>query len=110
MITVCQNCTCRFQVDDKKAPSGSFTVVCPKCRTIVISSVTTSATELSAMAVGKSPSTSHPRFQRAKPAPLFRMDSGADEATSSVPAPGSIEANELALTLIKLLRPEKIER
>lgn len=111
MIIVCQNCTCRFRIDDGKVPSGSFTVACPKCQTTVSSSATPNASESSAMAVGKSPATSHPRFQRAKPAPLFRMDSGADEKLSSAPAESSsIGANELALSLISLLKPEKIDR
>jgi hypothetical protein len=110
MNIVCQNCACRFRIDEGKVPSGSSTITCPKCQAIVGSSVTASAPETSALAVGKSPSTSHPRFQRPKPAPLFRMDSGADEKPSSVPAQSpSIETNELALSLIRLLKTEKID-
>jgi len=111
MIIVCQNCNCRFRIDDGKVPSGSFTVACPKCQTIVSSTAMPNASESSAMAVGKSPATSHPRFHRTKPAPLFGVDSGASEKPASILAQSSsIGANELALSLISLLKPETIDR
>jgi predicted Zn finger-like uncharacterized protein len=109
MIIVCQNCECRFRVDDGKVPSGSFTVACPKCQTTVNTTAPPNPRENSATAVGKSPSTSHPRFHRPKPAPLFRMDSGIDEKPGSIRGDPSVAANELALSLISLLKPEKID-
>ena len=113
MIIVCQNCTCRFRIDDAKVPSGSFTVACPKCQTTVSSTATPNASESSAMAVGKSPATSHPRFHRAKPAPLFRVEFRARRKSlpvSTEPQSSSIGVNELALSLISLLKPEKSDR
>ena len=112
MIIVCQNCSCRFRIDDARLPSGSFTVACPKCQTTVTSSATSDANESSALAVGKSPATAHPRFPRPKPAPLFRLGPVAMDQ-ERVPEPGnqsSTGVNELALSLISLLKPEKRER
>jgi predicted Zn finger-like uncharacterized protein len=108
MIITCQSCECRFRVDESKAPAGTFNVSCPKCQT------TTSATNAvdvreSAMAVGKSPSTSHPRFQRTPPAPLFRIGSGND-SDGDMNKSSSNGANELAMSLLALLKPEKNDR
>jgi CheY-like chemotaxis protein len=62
--------------------------------------------------VGKSPSTSNPRFQRSVPAPLFKLNSSpAGDELSTEPAKlASPGANELALSLISLLKPEKSDR
>jgi predicted Zn finger-like uncharacterized protein len=112
MIITCQNCTCRFRIDEAKVPSGSFTVSCPKCQTTVSSTATSDANESSALAVGKSPSTSNPRFHRSLPAPLFKLSSAsADDVLFTEPAKlASPGANELALSLISLLKPEKSDR
>ena len=62
--------------------------------------------------MGKSPATAHPRFHRSKPAPLFRLNSGAiydgPSPESAKAAPAGV--NELALSLISLLKPEKGDR
>jgi predicted Zn finger-like uncharacterized protein len=111
MIIVCQNCECRFRVDDGKVPSGSFTVACPKCQTTVSPTAPPNPRDNSATAVGKSPSTSHPRFNRAKPAPVLRMEAAVDEKPASTRGDcTSVAANELALSLISLLKPEKFDQ
>jgi predicted Zn finger-like uncharacterized protein len=112
MIIVCQNCTGRFRIDDAKVPAGSFTVSCPKCQTTVSSNDMAELRETSAIAVGKSPSTSNPRFHRSVPAPLFKLNSGlVDEESKSEPAGISApKVNDLALSLMSLLKPEKSNR
>jgi len=109
MIITCQNCECRFRVDETKAPSGNFTVACPKCQTSTSASISSDTRESAATAVGASPSTSHPRFQRATPAPLFRgseKDEPGGENFQATPH----GANDLALSLLSLLKPEKTDR
>src|SRR3954468_18217146 len=109
MIITCQNCECRFRVDETKAPSGNFTVACPKCQHRASASTTSDSRESSATAVGASPSTSHPRFQRATPAPLFRgseRDEPGHEEFQATPH----GANDLAMSLLALLKPEKSDR
>lgn len=39
MILVCENCSTSLQLDEKKAPSGKFTIRCPKCKSLVSVSV-----------------------------------------------------------------------
>lgn len=63
MIIVCQKCSTRLQVDDTKSPQRPFNVRCPKCNNTVSSGPPNPATEQSALAVGGSPSTEHPRFE-----------------------------------------------
>lgn len=63
MIIVCQKCSTRLQVDDEKSPQRPFNVRCPKCNSTVSSGPASPATEQSALAVGGSPSTDHPRFE-----------------------------------------------
>jgi predicted Zn finger-like uncharacterized protein len=63
MIIVCQKCTTRLQIDDEKSPQRPFSVRCPKCNNTVTSGPASPATEQSALAVGGSPSTDHPRFE-----------------------------------------------
>ena len=109
MIITCQNCECRFRVDETKAPSGNFTVACPKCQTSTSASITSDTRESAATAVGASPSTSHPRFQRATPAPLFR-GSEKDEPVGDDFKATPQGANELAMSLLSLLKPEKTDR
>lgn len=108
MIITCQSCECRFRVDESKAPAGTFNVSCPKCQTTTSATNTVDVRE-SAMAVGKSPSTSNPRFHRTAPAPLFRIGSG-DESNPDGSKSSSTSANELAMSLLTLLKPEKNDR
>lgn len=63
MIIVCQKCSTRLQVDDDKSPQRPFNVRCPKCNSTVSSGPASPATEQSALAVGGSPATDHPRFE-----------------------------------------------
>lgn len=63
MIIVCQKCSTRLQIDDEKSPQRPFNVRCPKCNNTVNSGPASPATEQSALAVGGSPSTDHPRFE-----------------------------------------------
>jgi predicted Zn finger-like uncharacterized protein len=62
MIIVCPKCTTRLQIDEEKSPARPFNVRCPKCNSTVNSGPVSPATEQSALAVGGSPSTDHPRF------------------------------------------------
>ena len=63
MIIVCPKCAARLQIDDEKSPNRPFNVRCPKCNSTVSSGQGSPATEQSALAVGGSPSTEHPRFE-----------------------------------------------
>lgn len=63
MIIVCQKCSTRLQIDDEKSPQRPFNVRCPKCNNTVSSGPASPATEQSALAIGGSPSTDHPRFE-----------------------------------------------
>ena len=64
MIIVCPKCATRLQIDDEKSPNRPFNVRCPKCSNTISSSASSPATEQSALAVGGSPSTDHPRFDQ----------------------------------------------
>lgn len=63
MIIVCQKCSTRLQIDEEKSPQRPFNVRCPKCNNTVSSGPASPATEQSALAVGGSPATEHPRFE-----------------------------------------------
>jgi predicted Zn finger-like uncharacterized protein len=64
MIIVCPKCSTRLQVDQEKSPNRPFNVRCPKCSATIGSSGASPAVEQSALAVGGSPSTDHPRFEQ----------------------------------------------
>ena len=64
MIIVCQKCSTRLQIDDEKSPQRPFNVRCPKCNNTVSSGPANPAMEQSALAVGGSPATEHPRFEQ----------------------------------------------
>ena len=61
MLIVCSKCSTRLQIDDEKSPNRPFNVRCPKCSNTISASP---ATEQSALAVGGSPATDHPRFEQ----------------------------------------------
>ncbi len=65
MIIVCPKCSTRLQVDQEKSPNRPFNVRCPKCNSTISSGGASPALEQSALAVGGSPSTDHPRFEQA---------------------------------------------
>jgi predicted Zn finger-like uncharacterized protein len=64
MIIVCPKCATRLQVDQEKSPNRPFNVRCPKCNSTISSGNGSPALEGSALAVGGSPSTDHPRFEQ----------------------------------------------
>lgn len=64
MIIVCSKCATRLQIDDEKSPNRPFNIRCPKCSSTISSGPSSPATEQSALAVGGSPSTDHPRFEQ----------------------------------------------
>lgn len=64
MIIVCPKCSTRLQIDDEKSPNRPFNVRCPKCSSTVSSGPASPATEQSALAVGGSPATDHPRVEQ----------------------------------------------
>jgi predicted Zn finger-like uncharacterized protein len=64
MIIVCPKCSTRLQIDQEKSPNRPFNVRCPKCNSTISSGAASPATEQSALAVGGSPATEHPRFEQ----------------------------------------------
>ena len=64
MIIVCQKCATRLQIDEEKSPARPFNVRCPKCNATVSSGIASPASQHSALAVGGSPATEHPRFDQ----------------------------------------------
>lgn len=84
MIIVCQKCSTRLQIDDEKSPNRPFNVRCPKCNSTVSSGPANPATEQSALAVGGSPATDHPRFE-ASTARTYEpvQQNGENQAASS---------------------------
>jgi predicted Zn finger-like uncharacterized protein len=64
MIIVCPKCSTRLQVDQEKSPNRPFNVRCPKCNATISSGGTSPALDQSALAVGGSPATDHPRFEQ----------------------------------------------
>ena len=91
MIIVCPKCSTRLQIDDEKSPNRPFNVRCPKCSATVSSAPSSPATEQSALAVGGSPATDHPRFEQST-ARAF------EPSTSS--APGGTSANDETVRML----------
>lgn len=83
MIIVCQKCSTRLQVDDEKSPHRPFSVRCPKCNSTVNSGPASPATEQSALAVGGSPATDHPRFEQSTARAYEGPASGSTSAVTS---------------------------
>src|SRR4030095_14940970 len=86
MVIVCQNCSSRIQIEDAKVPAGSFSVKCPKCNNTINATGSNLPAHKSALCVGGSPSTEHPRFERPKPAPAFEPNGPSAPAQNEVPA------------------------
>lgn len=63
MIIVCPKCSTRLQVEEK-SPNRPFNVRCPKCNATISSGGANPALDQSALGVGGSPSTDHPRFEQ----------------------------------------------
>jgi predicted Zn finger-like uncharacterized protein len=94
MIIVCPKCSTRLQVEEK-SPNRPFNVRCPKCSATISSGGTNPALDQSALGVGGSPSTDHPRFEQ----PTAR-------AYEPVAKPAALEAgsaNEALQMLAELL-------
>ena len=91
MTIVCQNCSSRLQIDDDKAPIGAFTVRCPKCKNTVNSVGGNPPSDQSALAVGGSPATEHPRYDQVT-APAYEMPHVLSQQDSATPGEESIRA------------------
>jgi predicted Zn finger-like uncharacterized protein len=92
MIIVCPKCTTRLQIDDEKSPNRPFSVRCPKCNSTVSSGPASPATEQSALAIGGSPATDHPRFEQST--------ARAYEPSSTPAAPGATPANDETVRML----------
>jgi predicted Zn finger-like uncharacterized protein len=96
MIIVCPTCSTRLQVDQEKSPNRPFNVRCPKCNSTISSSSASPALEQSALAVGGSPATDHPRFEQ--------NTARAYEPVTNTAAPAEASApNEVLKMLSELL-------
>jgi predicted Zn finger-like uncharacterized protein len=95
MIIVCQKCSTRLQIDDEKSPQRPFNVRCPKCNNTVSSGPASPATEQSALAVGGSPATDHPRFEQST--------ARAYQPATASPVNGTSSNDEALRMLVELL-------
>jgi len=96
MIIVCPTCSTRLQLDQEKSPNRPFNVRCPKCNSTISSSSASPALEQSALAVGGSPATDHPRFEQ--------NTARAYEPVTNTAAPAEASApNEVLKMLSELL-------
>jgi predicted Zn finger-like uncharacterized protein len=93
MIIVCPKCSTRLQVDQEKSPNRPFNVRCPKCYSTISTGGASPALEQSALAVGGSPSTDHPRFEQ----PTARA---YEPATQPEPADTSKDAVQMLMDLL----------
>src|ERR1051325_6099384 len=83
MIIVCPKCSTRLQIDEEKSPNRPFNVRCPKCSATVSAGPASPATEQSALAVGGSPATDHPRFEQSTARAYESSTAAAPGATPS---------------------------
>src|SRR6185437_1619365 len=83
MIIVCPKCATRLQIDEEKSPTRPFNVRCPKCSATVNSGPVSPATEQSALAVGGSPATDHPRVEQSTARAYEPSSTNAAGATSA---------------------------
>ena len=95
MIIVCPKCSTRLQIDDEKSPSRPFNVRCPKCSNSISSGPANPATEQSALALGGSPATDHPRFEQST--------ARAYEPATAAVASGPATSDETVRMLFELL-------
>ena len=96
MIIVCPKCSTRLQVDQEKSPNRPFNVRCPKCNATISSGGASPALEQSALNVGGSPSTDHPRFEPN----TARAYESPENGTQSVEAGSSNEALQMLADLL----------
>src|SRR5215831_6830820 len=97
MVLVCPQCSARLQIDDAKAPSGPFSVRCPKCQTSV-NRPAVAADEPSALPLDEpapvSPHTSEPAcspFERHATAPRFTARNPLKSAASGEDATAGLD-------------------
>jgi predicted Zn finger-like uncharacterized protein len=99
MIIVCPKCSTRLQVDQEKSPNRPFNVRCPKCNATISSGSPNGASpahEQSALAVGGSPATDHPRFEQN----TARAYESPTKPAQSVEAGSSNEALQMLADLL----------
>lgn len=94
MIIVCPKCSTRLQVDQEKSPNRSFNVRCPKCNSTINAGGASPALEQSALGIGGSPSTDHPRFEQATARAYEPV------STSEPTAPASNDAIQMLMDLL----------
>lgn len=107
MIITCTNCSMRLQVDDEKVPARPFTLRCPKCQHLVHAQPPVAAShESSAVTVGHSPASGHPRIDAPPPAPPFKLDASVDRAAAQAEkdSASTSESKELLRLLGALLQ------
>jgi len=95
MTFVCQSCSTKLQIDDDKAPSGAFSVRCPKCKSTVNAGITSPASDQSATALGGSPATENPRYDQIS-APAYQM-------SNVTPEPAATTNEEMLRLLMNML-------
>jgi len=95
MIVVCQHCSTRLQIESDRTPSGSLKVRCPKCKNTLNINSGSPASDQSALNVGGSPATEHPRYDQPT-APAYKLSTLAEV--------DEVAVNDEALTaLLELL-------
>src|SRR5215467_4883822 len=88
MVLVCPQCSARLQIDDAKAPSGPFSVRCPKCQASVnhpaapAGEPAAASLNVSAPAPANSESAGH-LFERQTSAPRFNTHKPVAAANDS---------------------------
>jgi predicted Zn finger-like uncharacterized protein len=96
MIIVCPNCSTRLQVNQETSANRPFNVRCPKCSATINASGASPALEQSALAVGGSPATDHPRFEQ----PTARAYESAEKPSPPVEAASANEALQMLAELL----------
>jgi len=95
MIIVCPKCSTRLQVEEK-SPNRVFNVRCPKCNATISSGGASPALDQSALAVGGSPSTEHPRFEQ----PTARAYESPAKSEAGVEAGSANDALQMLAELL----------
>lgn len=99
MIIVCPKCSTRLQIDQEKSPNRPFNVRCPKCNSTISAGGSSPALEQSALAIGGSPATEHPRFEQPT-ARAYESTRGESSAKQAVEAGSSTEALQMLADLL----------
>ena len=96
MILVCESCSTSLQLDEKKAPSGKFTIRCPKCKSLVSVSVPVGNQHHAENGASQPSANGAP----AQPAPRYKP---SQQAGSDSAAPTAGASEELMRLLAGLL-------